>query len=311
MKFCAKLCGHINFEHDAIQPCCDVHYTRVPRFQYSGGPVDLEKYALHIQNVATELQGDTSLCKGCPDLVEYNDRNFVVEMQFNTVLINMHRHLCNCRCVYCSLWKTPKRSYPILPAIKSLVKQKALAPHALVSWGGGEPSILKEFDETFLWIFGQGFQQHVFTNAIRYSPGISTMLNAKIGTICISLDSASPKVYHAVKQVDKYKQVVENIKRYINESNNPSAIYLKYIIFEKNNSINEINNFLTMSSTLGISNVQFSFDFREVNGSGLSQKTLLAAAFFEKKAESLGLNFEKFYINDQDAQQIAAMKETL
>lgn len=310
MKFCAKLCNDINFEADAIQPCCNVHNTRVPRFAYNGGPVDIGKYASHIQSVAYELQSGTDLCKGCPDLVELDEsKDFDIGIDFKNILINMHRHMCNCRCTYCSLWKTVKHSYPVLPGLKSLVQQQVVNRDCLVSWGGGEPSILIEFDEASLWLARHGLRQHVFTNAIRYSASISEILKSRLGTICVSLDSASQATYKAVKQVDKYNQVISNIERYIKESDNAFGVYLKYIIFESNNSISEIDRFLNLCSRMGITNIEVSFDFREVNRGEVSQKTMIAGAFFEEKAVSLGLNCEKFFVTPSNQQKLAVTRD--
>lgn len=171
--------------------------------------------------------------------------------------------------------------------------------------------ILKEFDEASLWLSNQGVRQHIFTNAIRYSASISHILKSGSGTICVSLDSASSAMYKAVKQVDKFSQVLANIKRYISESNNAFGVYLKYIVFEKNNHVHEIESFLKLCLSLGVSNIELSFNFREVNAQKLSQKTMLAAAFFEKRAASLGLTCEKFFISPKNRENIVHMKEIL
>ena len=45
MKFCLNLCNDINFEPDAVQPCCNVHAIAVPRFPFTGGRLDMAAYA--------------------------------------------------------------------------------------------------------------------------------------------------------------------------------------------------------------------------------------------------------------------------
>ena len=63
MRICFKLFNDINFEPDAVQPCCNVHWIHVPRFPFSGGKLDMHAYAQHISRVVEALQGNEPLCK--------------------------------------------------------------------------------------------------------------------------------------------------------------------------------------------------------------------------------------------------------
>lgn len=72
MKFCLNLCNDINFEPDAVQPCCNVHAIAVPRFPFTGGRLDMAAYARHIQNVVEQLQKGGAVCRGCPECIEIN-----------------------------------------------------------------------------------------------------------------------------------------------------------------------------------------------------------------------------------------------
>ena len=135
-------------------------------------------YATHIQKCFQRLQttGDT-LCRGCPQLREIADNAIdSIRIQFQTVSINMHCHLCNCKCVYCDLWRGKGEGYPILPVLQSLHEQHVLHPRCFFSWGGSEPSILRDFDEASLWIKEHGWWQYVHTSCLRFSPAIATLL---------------------------------------------------------------------------------------------------------------------------------------
>lgn len=200
MKFCLNLCNDINFEPDAVQPCCNVHAIAVPRFPFTGGRLDMAAYAEHIQNVAKRLQSGGALCLGCPECIEIDTpQGSVARLLFRSVSINMHRHLCNCRCVYCDLWRGHGAGYAILPVLRSLEEQKVLRRDCLFSWGGGEPGILPDFEEASRWILHNGRPQYVHTNALRFSPAIAALLRDGKGGVNVSLDSASPEVYRAVK----------------------------------------------------------------------------------------------------------------
>lgn len=313
MKLCPMLLNDINLEPASLQPCCDVHGCEVPAFPFSGGKVDMQAYAAHIANCLRRLQEkDDRLCRGCPSLREIPDAQVPdLKIEFKTVSINAHRYLCNCKCVYCELWKHRERGlgYPVLPVLKSLASQQALAANCFFSWGGGEPSILKDFEEASLWVTRRGFWQNVHTNALRFSPAIAFLLQERRGEINISLDSGTAETYQKIKGIDGFAAVTGSLGRYAEAAGDSQAISLKYIIFETNNSIPEITRFFDLCVQFGIKRVQFSLDFREVNGSGPSEKTLLAAAFFASRAAALGLSCTPFFITPKYLEKIAALQK--
>ena len=312
MKFCSMLYRDINLEPASVQPCCDVHGCKVPTFPFSGGKLDMQAYTTHVENCVRRLQEkDDHLCEGCPQLGDIPPQALDgVTPQFRSVSINTHRYLCNCKCVYCNLWKHRERGigYPVLPVLKSLYRQNALAPQCFISWGGGEPSILKDFEEASQWATGKGFWQNVHTNALRFSPAIAHLLREHRGEINISLDSGTAETYQKVKGVDGFAAVRQSLARYAEAAAEPKRITLKYIIFEANNSIPEITRFFELCTALGISSVQYSLDFREVNGKGPSPQTLLAAAFFASRAAALGLSCQPFFIPPALQDQITALE---
>ena len=190
MKFCSKLLKEINFEPEYLSPCCQTRNVKIPAFPYAGGEIDLNAYARHIEKILEGIQADAEDCRNCPELVE-TDALPGSNGQFRAVSINMHRYFCNCKCTYCSLWKHPQKGpgYEVLPGLKSLYEQNALQGNCFVSWGGGEPSILPQFDETSSWVMGKGFFQQIHTNALRFSPAIAEILSENKGRISVSLDN--------------------------------------------------------------------------------------------------------------------------
>ncbi|EGW49794.1 hypothetical protein HMPREF1022_03095 [Desulfovibrio sp. 6_1_46AFAA] len=228
MKFCLNLCNDINFEPDAVQPCCNVHAIAVPRFPFTGGRLDMAAYARHIQNVVEQLQKGGAVCRGCPECIEINaPQDSAARLLFRSVSINMHRHLCNCRCVYCDLWRGHGAGYAILPVLRNLEEQKVLRRDCFFSWGGGEPGILPDFEEASQWILHNGWPQYVHTNALRFSPAIAALLREGKGGVNVSLDSASPEVYRAVKGVDGFTRVTANIERYRAAAREAGLIHLQ------------------------------------------------------------------------------------
>ncbi|MBQ9536427.1 MAG: radical SAM protein [Desulfovibrionaceae bacterium] len=311
MKICKMLYSDINFEPAAIQPCCNTHAIKVPKYEFHGDEVDMHGYANYINQVLNDLQTDSNICKGCDKLVEINDdeiRNKKLIFSFGTVSLNMHRFLCNCKCVYCNFWHNLRKSYKILPPLKSLYKQSLLRKNCFFSWGGGEPTIQPDFEEASAWIKTIGCSQYIHTNAIIYSKVIEQLLSSQSCSINVSLDSGTREIYEKVKGVKKHDKVIANLCKY-REFSNPNAIHLKYIIFNDNNSISEIENFLLFAAkTLQIKIINFSFDFREVCKKAVSQKTIIAAAFLIKRAVDLGLDVIPFFVDDDILQRIKAAR---
>lgn len=296
MKYCNKLFKEINFEPQAIAPCCNTQAITVPSMSYAGGPVDLQKYAERMSEAFTQMQAGGKICRDCMH-IEEKETIPQSNGQFSAVSLNMHRYLCNCRCEYCDLWnvKSEKKVYDILPALKSLQEQGALQKNCLISWGGGESSIYSGFEAAANWALENGYFQNIHSNAIRFSPNIAAILEAKKGRINVSLDSGSPETYQLIKGVDCYAKVTENLRHYA--TLNPDAIELKYIIYEKNNEPAEIDKFLNFAKENGIKNIQVSFNFLEQNVGKVSQKSLLSAALMTVKAINSDINIVPFFIH--------------
>lgn len=128
------------------------------------------------------------------------------------------------------------------------------------------------------------------------------------GGVNVSLDSASPSTYERVKGLDGFARVCENLEHYMADALTPDNVHLKYIIFELNNSLAEIRAFLALCARMGISNVQYSLNFQELNGAGPSKKTLLGAAFFQFLATEMNMKCAPSFIPPPWQQAIDALR---
>lgn len=314
MLFCTKLVRELVFEERALQPCCNTHDIVVPSFPFSGGVVDMAAYTRHIGAVAQEIQRQTpQVCAGCPDLVPLSQSVHVPELQFSVISLNHHRHICNCRCVYCDLWKPGQhpRPFAILPALQSLHDQGALKPDCAVSWGGGESTLLPDFETTGRWLRDHGYFQQVHTNALRHSVWIDQMLASGSGRVNISLDSGNAATYARVKGGDWWDNVLSSMRKYFAAAITPKQIDLKYIIFEENNKIAEVEQFFQVCQNVGAKKVQLSFNFLEVNSSNVSERSIAAAAYFVHRAEELELVCELFFVDAPLRERMDAARRKL
>jgi molybdenum cofactor biosynthesis enzyme MoaA len=312
--FCTKLVRDLVFEERALQPCCNTHNIAVPSFPFAGGAVDMAAYTRHIGAVAQEIQRQNpQICAGCPDLVPLSQSVHVPELQFSVISLNHHRHVCNCRCVYCDLWKPGHhpRPFAILPALRSLHDQGALKKNCAISWGGGESTLLPDFETTGRWLRAHGYFQQVHTNALRHSDWIDHLLSSGAGRVNISLDSGSAATYARVKGGDWWDKVLASTEKYFTAAITPRQVDLKYIVFEANNKLDELDRFFQVCQQVGAAKVQLSFNFIEVVNGKVSEHSIAAAAHFVHRAEELGLVCELFFVDAPLRERMDAARHEL
>ncbi len=306
MKFCKSILYDINFEPHAIQPCCNIHNASVPSFPYSGGNIDLKLFLKYITNTLKELQINPNLCKDCEQLKVIADKSnndiffeqSAEDVKFHNISFNQHRHFCNCKCTYCNLWQKKEKTPPYSPliAMLDLARNNLLSNNCFVSWGGGESTILKDFPRTAAWIFEQGYFQSIHTNAMQLSPIILAMLKEGRCSVNISLDAGTKETHAKVKGVSSWNTVLKNIKTYRDNALYPEHFELKYIVFNENNTINDINNFLNICKEFNINQVQISMDFREINNNMVSTKTIESINHLINEGKQNNLSIQPFFI---------------
>ncbi|MDR1243145.1 MAG: radical SAM protein [Deltaproteobacteria bacterium] len=313
MKFCNQLPANLNIEPGLLLPCC-IGGERAPSIPFSGGALNVAAYKDFIRLVVDILQADAAVCRGCASLFETDEipgPGVYDDIRFKLVTINHHRHFCNCKCVYCPFWGTgDKKKLPdILPTIRSLMEQDALHPDCNINWGGGESTILPEFEASCSWIRGQGYWQSVHTNALRISPAIVAFLAEGRGSINLSLDSGSALGYAKVKGVNGWDKVINTLKAYRAAAKDATALEVKYIIFSQNNARQEIEGFFSLCAALDIRNTMYTFEGGEISTGRLHKDTIFAAALFKHLAKTSGVHCSEFYVSDDAKRTVENMRQ--
>ena len=200
-------------------------------------------------------------CTGCYYLKEqeWNSENYIDE-----VLIGHFTH-CNCNCIYCYTEKDKKffnnnKTYNIYPVIKDMIEKGVLSKNATVTFGGGEPTILHEFEElVYLLLDYDVYNIRIHSDGIKYSPAIEKGLKLGKITLITSIDSGSKEVYEKVKQVPCYDKVWQNMAKYSKTKN--GLIRTKYVLIPGvNDSLSEVRNFLKKTYESGIRNIAFDIE---------------------------------------------------
>ena len=193
-------------------------------------------------------------CIGCIYLEHkiWGDENYINSININNWI------KCNAKCIYCkrqAVYKTTKE-YNIYPIIKDLIKNKYLKTPCDITIAGGEPTIKRDFDKTLnLMIKNEIYNIRILTNAIKYNKLIEKGLNLGFVNILVSTDSGTEKMYQAIKQTNKHKQVWQNIKKYVKFQKTDSLVKTKYIIIpEYNDKETEITEYIKRNSEAGVKN---------------------------------------------------------
>ena len=316
---CPRLTTAIDFEPSWLRPCCEP-MIKMPQFPYEGGSFNLENYISFLNNTLKTLQNDSAeICSGCPVKVkieppmmykatpESHMPSLALPIRLQQILINHFRDLCNCKCCYCWNWRRPRKVglYSVKNILKYFYDAGMIANNASYSWGGGEVTLLPEFEELSQWIADQGNnKQTILTNGILFSSAITCLLERDaVNIIDISLDSGSPEGYKRIKGVDKFYDVIENIKQYMKQAKRPSIISLKFIILEREDNRNEIEPFFELCKTLDIVNIRYSVDMG-IDHTNVKQRTLESVMLFESIAKSYNMHCRPVMLTSGMAEKI-------
>ena len=143
---------------------------------------------------------------------------------------------------------------------KDMIDKGVLSKKATITFGGGEPTILHEFEElVYLLLDYDVYNIRIHSDGIKYSPAIEKGLKLGKITLITSVDSSSKKVYEEVKQVSCYDNVWKNLAKYAKAKN--GLIRTKYVLIPGvNDSLSEVKNWLQKTYDAGIRHSAFDIE---------------------------------------------------
>gem|GEM_PF-112942 len=299
---CEILHDSIDFEENHLRPFCWRPTLNVPKFQYDGGPLNktiLEEYFKKFPDI---IQENPKRCEGCR-FAYYADEPQQGDLRlakFNHVMLNPHRWFCNLKCVYCEWFgytheipEGVKDPYPLTPSVEFLIKNNLLAKDCQFAWGGGESSILPEFESLARMIYDAGYKQVLNSNGTKFSPVWAYVLSKDSRTYFnISPDSGVRETYLKIKRGDYYGAVWENIAKYQAAAKNPASFRVKYVIQNENCSETEIEAFIEKCKQAKIKMIEISLEQRTTDEHGVPEKWTQAARYMRALAVKNGMEVE-------------------
>lgn len=187
--------------------------------------LDVEKFIDMVYQSKVDMinklnSGELCHCSGCSELVDKNwtpvtRDNFKVKR-----LAIAPSEVCNASCSYCGQDHANKATYDVYGIINKLIDAKYLDVENVdwLVWGGGEPTIMANFDELYA-LFMLTKENILHTSAIRYSQTVADSI-AKSDSLQIltSLDAGTQKTFQKIKKVDQFNTVIKNIKQYYDKA---------------------------------------------------------------------------------------------
>lgn len=248
-KSCVYLQKAIYLAPNEIRACCQ-------RFFVDGqikGDVPLiklsEKHNVSFDDVIQAKKdlleninnGTDILCSGCPHLL-VDDWAEVEKETINVISVEDHS-LCNMKCTYCSdvYYGGVEPQYDLKFLLRDLPK---VDESLHIAWGGGEPTVRKDFEELFSYLTEKyrPRTQRIFTNALKYSKALQQALDAKLATITTSIDAGTEDTFKKVRGTNRLDIVLKNLHSY--SRNNSELITIKYIFTDDNFEYKEISAFV-------------------------------------------------------------------
>ena len=205
----------------------------------------LDKVVAEKKNLIEKINnGEKTECFGCP-LLQRKDWMSINDEKFNLISIESHSR-CNMRCEYCSdtYYGGKEPNYDPLEFIKQFYDHDRIADDLQVSWGGGEPTVMRGFEKTVDYVTShiKPKTQRFFSNSINYSEEIVHLLKENKASLTTSIDAGTPETFKKVRGVNQFEKVLTNIKRYFDAS--PENVVMQYIFStEENSSWEEIRLF--------------------------------------------------------------------
>lgn len=264
----------LHFFHDSIKACCTNASGPIFYPDYTGESVDWN-YVFKIRkdyvskiNSFFNNEEIPDVCKGCYEINAGVKETKV--KKFNNVIDRLYFHnnmSCNAKCIYCTYQHRERGyKYKVLPLLESLIENKILSENTTVYMSGGEITIYPEFEEMMSLLLNYlNSRIEILTSGIKYCKSIQEAFIQNKCFLIISIDSGTRETYKKIKQVDCFDIVVENLKKYIQASDNvKDNVVLKYIIVDGyNDNKEEIKYFIELVSSLGIKNVRLDVDYEK------------------------------------------------
>jgi len=310
---CEVLHTYLNFEDDHLRPyCCHDDPDYQPRWAYKGEAFSLEKLQEYLSGIAEMIHKEPARCERCRYI--YYDKvpqeGSLHRYKLKRINFNPHRLFCNLNCSYCFITPSKRESrfppYSVLQAVEFLFNNNFIDDTCEFLWGGGESTILPEFETVTRLIADKGHKQVLNTNGTVFSEAWAyTLALSKETYFNISIDSGTRETYKRIKGKDMFDIVWTNIAKYQSVAKNKYSFKAKYILMETNREKNELENFIRKCVENGVMGIEIAVEGKEVFY-GITRETFESASYL--KTLALNSNFLCDWWSNHNKETIEALE---
>lgn len=305
-KSCDWIESGISFDVDSYKVCCLYSAkgggNTIVKENYNGEKIDWNSF-FEFKNDIKNLHKKGKINKKCLGCINLIEKDWDCENHKISIINLDYWTKCNSRCSYCFTMKDKERynsleNYKFLPILEDMIKNNVLSPNGYISFGGGEVTLLDEFEPILNKLIDFGFSHiKIHTSCIEYSPAIERGLENGCIELIVSVDSGSKIMHEKIKQVNSYDKVWENLKKYVQHQKGKSVVKTKYILIPNQNDLkSEIDLWLEKSKEIGVHTV-----IQEIESEWFYSKKYDVPSYVIKlfdytreKALSIGLKFELY-----------------
>lgn len=262
---CEWLDRGLAFSPRGLHICCVCHHGDrgwLPISDFSGGEIPVQRIrearASYIEAINS---GGLKECEGCGLLEKrvWSPAPYLVQV------VNLsHFTRCNLNCRYCYLqlekkntswWNDPEglaaghRPLALYDTFQAMMDNGLLAPDGVINWGGGEPTLLAEFEPLLGLLVAGGRWNYVATNGVRYSTALAAGLADGHAAMVCSVDAGTAATFKALKGHDCFDGVWAHLNAYAATGGNVQA---KYIAIGMNCNSEDAREFVRRSAEAGV-----------------------------------------------------------
>ena len=187
-------------------------------------------------------------------------------------------------------------NYDLNKMLSKFKKLNFFDKNVAITWGGGEPVLLKNFKNIFKNFIDSKYPKfqdiRVYSNSIIYSELIHKYLDQNKIILTTSTDAGTQETYQKVRGVKKgFLKIFENLKKYNTKKN--GNIIIKYILTSDNYKNKEIDSFVNLIRKYKLLNCDFeiSTDYKFEN---LDLEKSLSMVYFYNSLSKAGAKFIHF-----------------
>ena len=303
---CDWVTSGIHFFYNRVRFCC-YEYLHSPNENiiipdYKGEKIDYDRF-FDIKRQYIELAKSGNHHNNCKNCIYLSSAEWAEDDYFDHFTFNYWSN-CNSKCIYCYTKDLPenekKQYYEVYPIIKDMAQKGLLhsTPRNCTVFGGGEPTILKEFDKLVDLFICEGFDNiRVNSSGIKYSKTLEKGLKNNSVSLVISPDSGTKESYIQIKRVNCFEKVWDNIKKYAKNQGNENNLKVKYIVIPKiNDNREEIDKWFEMVQKCGVKSVSVSVEqnWYSKHHPDFPKHIYDSLHYICDKAERLNLNMEVY-----------------